>query len=291
MRTASPAPRSRHAHQEPGADRRVHRGQRPPRPRRGVRRARPNRRGEREDRGGAHLEDREGPRPPPQVLDLLRHEHHQDAPAPDPSRRCPHPARTRQPRLAQQAPPATQLGAIEHGEAPYRPQGGLDLQETSQKLHGGPSSQVGAGFRPVDRIRPPRKHPLAAARAAFERPNRVRHAEGPTHAARTQGRRDRARLRRAASSCSTTSPTRCRTSRKIFANGHVRRPRQRSRPPITVPAWACAMTGKTPGQLGIYGFRNRKDTSYDGLAVAHLAVDQGAHGLGPARRSRACARC
>ena len=31
-------------------------------------------------------------------------------------------------------------------------------------------------------------------------------------------------------------------------------------PPITVPAWACAMTGKTPGQLGIYGFRNRKDT-------------------------------
>src|SRR5205085_12694265 len=30
-------------------------------------------------------------------------------------------------------------------------------------------------------------------------------------------------------------------------------------PPITVPAWACAMTGKTPGQLGIYGFRNRKD--------------------------------
>src|SRR6266516_2684043 len=40
-------------------------------------------------------------------------------------------------------------------------------------------------------------------------------------------------------------------------------------PPITVPAWACAMTGKTPGQLGIYGFRNRKDTSYDGLEIAH----------------------
>jgi predicted AlkP superfamily phosphohydrolase/phosphomutase len=40
-------------------------------------------------------------------------------------------------------------------------------------------------------------------------------------------------------------------------------------PPITVPAWACAMTGKVPGQLGIYGFRNRKDTSYDGLSIAH----------------------
>ena len=40
-------------------------------------------------------------------------------------------------------------------------------------------------------------------------------------------------------------------------------------PPITVPAWACAMTGKTPGQLGIYGFRNRKDHTYDGLSIAH----------------------
>ncbi len=39
-------------------------------------------------------------------------------------------------------------------------------------------------------------------------------------------------------------------------------------PPITVPAWACSMTGKTPGQLGIYGFRNRKDTTYDGLSIA-----------------------
>jgi predicted AlkP superfamily phosphohydrolase/phosphomutase len=39
-------------------------------------------------------------------------------------------------------------------------------------------------------------------------------------------------------------------------------------PPITVPAWACAMTGKTPGQLGIYGFRNRKDNTYDGLKIA-----------------------
>ena len=40
-------------------------------------------------------------------------------------------------------------------------------------------------------------------------------------------------------------------------------------PPITVPAWACAMTGKTPGQLGLYGFRNRKDHTYDGLSIAH----------------------
>jgi len=39
-------------------------------------------------------------------------------------------------------------------------------------------------------------------------------------------------------------------------------------PPITVPAWACSMTGMTPGQLGIYGFRNRKDNTYDGLNIA-----------------------
>src|SRR5919201_3308233 len=39
-------------------------------------------------------------------------------------------------------------------------------------------------------------------------------------------------------------------------------------PPITIPAWACAMTGKTPGQLAIYGMRNRKDTTYEGLSIA-----------------------
>src|SRR5213594_2366390 len=39
-------------------------------------------------------------------------------------------------------------------------------------------------------------------------------------------------------------------------------------PPITIPAWACAMSGKTPGQLAIYGMRNRKDTTYEGLSIA-----------------------
>lgn len=40
-------------------------------------------------------------------------------------------------------------------------------------------------------------------------------------------------------------------------------------PPITVPAWASMLTSKDPGQLGLYGFRNRKDHSYDGLVVAN----------------------
>lgn len=40
-------------------------------------------------------------------------------------------------------------------------------------------------------------------------------------------------------------------------------------PAITVPAWSCMMSGKDPGTLGVYGFRNRTDYSYDGLAIAN----------------------
>jgi len=39
-------------------------------------------------------------------------------------------------------------------------------------------------------------------------------------------------------------------------------------PPITVPAWSCMATGLDPGQLGIYGFRNRTEYSYDRMATA-----------------------
>ena len=40
-------------------------------------------------------------------------------------------------------------------------------------------------------------------------------------------------------------------------------------PPITVPAWMCMMTSRDPGELGIYGFRNRKDYSYDNLYIVN----------------------
>src|SRR5688572_27630005 len=40
-------------------------------------------------------------------------------------------------------------------------------------------------------------------------------------------------------------------------------------PAITVPSWMTGYTGKDPGELGIYGFRNRKDHSYTGLEIAH----------------------
>ncbi|HLI38687.1 MAG TPA: alkaline phosphatase family protein [Streptosporangiaceae bacterium] len=39
-------------------------------------------------------------------------------------------------------------------------------------------------------------------------------------------------------------------------------------PPITVPAWSCMLSSQDPGQLGVYGFRNRTDHSYAGLRVA-----------------------
>ncbi|MFH1593474.1 MAG: alkaline phosphatase family protein [Candidatus Omnitrophota bacterium] len=39
-------------------------------------------------------------------------------------------------------------------------------------------------------------------------------------------------------------------------------------PPITCPAWASMVTSKDPGQLGIYGFRNRANHSYDKLTIS-----------------------
>jgi len=40
-------------------------------------------------------------------------------------------------------------------------------------------------------------------------------------------------------------------------------------PPITVPAWMCMMTGRDPGELGVYGFRNRRDSSYEGFEIVN----------------------
>src|SRR5664279_610853 len=39
-------------------------------------------------------------------------------------------------------------------------------------------------------------------------------------------------------------------------------------PCITVPAWASMTSSRDPGVLGVYGFRNRKDYSYDHLVTA-----------------------
>ncbi len=39
-------------------------------------------------------------------------------------------------------------------------------------------------------------------------------------------------------------------------------------PAITVPAWSCMFSGRDPGELGIYGFRNRADRSYQSMVIA-----------------------
>ena len=40
-------------------------------------------------------------------------------------------------------------------------------------------------------------------------------------------------------------------------------------PPITVPARLCMATSQDPGSLGVYGFRNRTDHSYNGLGIVN----------------------
>jgi predicted AlkP superfamily phosphohydrolase/phosphomutase len=43
-------------------------------------------------------------------------------------------------------------------------------------------------------------------------------------------------------------------------------------PPITVPAWSSMTSGRDPGQLGFYGFRNRRDYSYGRYYVANATA-------------------
>ncbi len=38
-------------------------------------------------------------------------------------------------------------------------------------------------------------------------------------------------------------------------------------PPITIPAWMVSTTGVNPGEMGIYGFRHRKDHSYKDIWI------------------------
>ena len=40
-------------------------------------------------------------------------------------------------------------------------------------------------------------------------------------------------------------------------------------PAITIPAWMVMATGKTPGELGLYGFRHRKRGTYNDIWIAH----------------------
>jgi predicted AlkP superfamily phosphohydrolase/phosphomutase len=52
----------------------------------------------------------------------------------------------------------------------------------------------------------------------------------------------------------------------LMARGAYARLRS-TMPPITVPAWTCMVSGRDPGELGLYGFRKREPGSY-GLSLA-----------------------
>jgi predicted AlkP superfamily phosphohydrolase/phosphomutase len=43
-------------------------------------------------------------------------------------------------------------------------------------------------------------------------------------------------------------------------------------PPITIPAWLCMTTGKTPGKLGLYGFKHRRKNDYKDMWIANATA-------------------
>jgi len=45
-------------------------------------------------------------------------------------------------------------------------------------------------------------------------------------------------------------------------------------PPITVPAWTSMVTGRDPGELGIYGFRDRRSGSYEYAYASSRTVSE-----------------
>jgi predicted AlkP superfamily phosphohydrolase/phosphomutase len=54
---------------------------------------------------------------------------------------------------------------------------------------------------------------------------------------------------------------------RLMAQGRYGR-LESSIPAITVPAWSCMMSGRDPGELGIYGFRNRANRGYGNFAIS-----------------------
>ncbi len=56
--------------------------------------------------------------------------------------------------------------------------------------------------------------------------------------------------------------------KKLISNGVYGRLRS-CIPAITIPAWMVMMTGQTPGELGLYGFRHRRGYSYNDIWIAN----------------------
>jgi predicted AlkP superfamily phosphohydrolase/phosphomutase len=62
--------------------------------------------------------------------------------------------------------------------------------------------------------------------------------------------------------------------RKMTENG-IYATLESCNPPITIPAWMVMMTGKSPGELGVYGWRQRKGFSYnDGWLASSQSIKE-----------------
>jgi len=59
-----------------------------------------------------------------------------------------------------------------------------------------------------------------------------------------------------------------RAGPRVNLSGPNRGPLRSCHPPITVPAWSVMTSGRDAGELGLYGFRNRRDHSYSPLTIA-----------------------
>lgn len=54
----------------------------------------------------------------------------------------------------------------------------------------------------------------------------------------------------------------------MLATKSIHGPLRSTDPPITIPAWTTMFTGRDPGELGCYGFRNRRDRAYGPMVLA-----------------------
>jgi predicted AlkP superfamily phosphohydrolase/phosphomutase len=56
---------------------------------------------------------------------------------------------------------------------------------------------------------------------------------------------------------------------KFLKSRGIYGPLQSCDPPITVPAWAVMMTGRSPAELNVFGFRERKGSSYTDISLVN----------------------
>ena len=59
--------------------------------------------------------------------------------------------------------------------------------------------------------------------------------------------------------------------KKLLENSYYGRMRS-CFPAITIPAWMVMATGKEPGEIGLYGFRQRSGNSYNDIDISHAGT-------------------